>query len=66
MGENVKIPDLQGPYSRQTAVNVLDDKINRNIKEQAMLLKFKEWLCYNPPPREVEECIWEMLLGIKR
>ena len=47
--------------SRQTAVHVVEDMINRNIREQATLLALKQWISYNPPPREVEEYLWQLL-----
>lgn len=58
--DKVSTSDLQG-CSRQSTLNVVEDMINRNINEQATLLKLKQWLNYNPPPREVEEYLWNIL-----
>lgn len=60
MGEGLKTPDLQG-CSRMSAAMVVEDLINRNIREQAVLLSLKQWLNYNPPPKEVEEYLWSVL-----
>ena len=65
MGENVETPDLQG-CSRQTVPSVISDMMERNIREQATLLALKQWLQFNPPPREVEEYLWNLLVFKQR
>ena len=65
--DNIKVPgNLQGCVSRQTTSMVVEDIINRNIKDQAALLALKQWLNYNPPPKEVEEYLWNLLVFKQR
>ena len=47
--------------TKMTAAMVVEDRLNRNIRDNAVLLSLKQWLNYNPPPKDAEEYLWSVL-----
>ena len=51
-----------GPRQCPSAIGVVEDMINRGIKNQADLLALKNWMGFNPIPKEVEEFLYNLLV----
>ena len=48
---------------RMSAISVIDELIDKKVKQQERLILLKNYMSANPPPKEVEELIWSLLVS---
>ena len=54
---------MEENQSRLSAVAMCDDLIKLHGQKAHRISLLKEWLSKNPPPQEVEELLWSLLLS---